>query len=393
MQAAALIADALMRAEACPADVRKAAMLRISRVQTIVAPEQTHRTLEAGLANIDGLPEAQHRGFEQLSRLIVAAVAPQRLGQLPLTRDNGMFSADHLTRVMCEHGHEEYLRTYVLHDAPLIDVPLSGIAHLLSATKNEQERLALLRRAIEVCRVTERNPRMGASLHQFHLLFQQWWKILPREEALATLREIVGRILENSDSEIRGQIGDARFTSCQALHLFQSFDVLLELDPERAEQLAVAHPELAAALERYPRGLQSIEEEAKVNSAKMPPREPNQRVGFGRMGGKKSLEYGWALFEAEKTGDFSKPLEYAAARYREDSDPKNPNMASKAFWLSGAMYQAIFYRMGKTSRQDVAVNMDVVPDAELRLLAQIELAAGICALPELRSASITQRMR
>ena len=94
--------------------------------------------------------------------------------------------------------------------------------------------------------------------------------------------------------------------------------------------------------------------------------------------------------EAINTGDFAKPLEYAAARYLEDSDPENPNKAPKAFWPSGAMYRTIFYQMGKTSGHAAELKLDSVPDAELRLFAQIELAAALCGLPEL--ASMTQRM-
>src|SRR5690349_4415960 len=114
MRAAELIADALVTTESCPADVRKAALLRISRVQTVVSPAQAQKTLDAGLAASHGLPDLQHRGFEQLSRLVVAAVAPERLIHLPPAPSREMFLTDQLARVMREHGHEAYLRTYVL---------------------------------------------------------------------------------------------------------------------------------------------------------------------------------------------------------------------------------------------------------------------------------------
>jgi hypothetical protein len=163
MDAAGLIADALMRAELCPADVRKAALLRISRVQIIVSPEWAQRTLDAGLAASHGLPDTQQRGFEQLSRFAVAAVAPERLSQLPPISGMGMFHSDPdlLAGVMSKHGHENYLRTYVLHDAPLADVPLDGIRRLLAKAGDDEERRLLLRRAVEVWRAQERNSRPG----------------------------------------------------------------------------------------------------------------------------------------------------------------------------------------------------------------------------------------
>ena len=392
MDAAELIADALMRAELCSADVRTAALLWISRVQIIVSPEWAQRTLDAGLAASHGLPDTQPLGFEELSRFAVAAVAPERLSQLPPTPSRSMFHSvpDRLARVMSEHGHENYLRIYVLQDATLADVPLDGIGYLLAKARDDEERRLLLRRAAEVWRAKKRNLRPGAPPNRFRSLFRAWWKILPRAEALTPLREIIDRVLEKPDSGVHGQIGNARFTSIHALEIFQSFDLLSELDQECAQRVVGAHPELATALGRYPRGLQSIEEEAEAERAKMPARDPNQRGGFIMGGGQEDFDYGRVLIEALNTGDFAKPLEYAAARYRDDSDPENPNEAPKAFWPSGAMYRTIFYQMGKTSGQAAELKLDSVPDSELRLFAQIELAAALGGLPKL--ASMSQRM-
>jgi hypothetical protein len=55
----------------------------------------------------------------------------------------------------------------------------------------------------------------------------------------------------------------------------QTFDAILQLDPGRAEELRLAHPELAKALERCPKGWESILDEAEAIRARMPP-DPNQ---------------------------------------------------------------------------------------------------------------------
>lgn len=390
MNATELIADALLRAESCPPDVGKAALLRISRVQTVVSPAQARGTLNAALAASHGLPKNQHLGFDELSRLAVAATAPELLSQLPpnSSEESLHYTPDRLARVLIEHGHTGYLLTYVLHDAPLADVPLDGIQYLLSNVTGDDDRLSLLRRAVEVWRANRHDSPIR--LDQFQFIFRAWWKILPRAEALATLTEMIDQILITPDSGVNGQIQDAQFTSIHALELFQYLDLILELDRDRAGPLIEAHPELAEASKRYPEGMRSIHQEAEDERAKMPPRDSNAPGGFVMGGGPDDMDYGWALLRAEKTRDFSEPLKYAHSRYRQDIDVKNPNTASKAFWPSGAMYQTIFFRMARAAGEEAALKIDAVPDAELRLFAQIEFAAGLCGMPEL--ASMTQHI-
>ncbi|MFL6449723.1 MAG: hypothetical protein ACJ746_18885 [Bryobacteraceae bacterium] len=74
-----------------------------------------------------------------------------------------------------------------------------------------------------------------------------------------------------------------------------------------------------------------------------------------------------------------------------DNGPQFQNLAPKIFWPSAAMYRKIFYQMGRGRRDRADHLLDEVPDKELRLLSQIELAAGLCGLPEL--ALTTQRVQ
>ena len=179
---------------------------------------------------------------------------------------------------MSDHGHFGYLRTYVLHDAPLADVPSDGVNLLMDRTTESDERLLLLRRPIESWRAKEQSfPELAhRARHQFVSFFRTWRKPLAVKEATAVLNEIVGHTLSSEDKGVNGQFGDARFTSMHALELFQIFDTLSELDPEHAQELVKAHSELARAIERYPGGPRTIQEEADAERAKMPPRDPNQ---------------------------------------------------------------------------------------------------------------------
>jgi hypothetical protein len=93
VNAAALIADTLLRIEDVSADVRKAALLGIARVQTIVTPEQARITLQEGWAASYGLSAKEDPSFEYLTRLAMAAVAPERLPELGASLDHPMLRA------------------------------------------------------------------------------------------------------------------------------------------------------------------------------------------------------------------------------------------------------------------------------------------------------------
>jgi hypothetical protein len=323
--------------------------------------------------------------FDELTRIIVAAVAPERLREFPPTpfRMSHHDQQNRLARVMSEHGHSDFLRNYVMRDAPLADIPLAGIEYLMGITADGDERRALLRRAIEFwCEGFVRRPIANM---QFEHLFRRWWKVLPHSEALETLRKMVDRVLAEPDQGACGEIQDIPFSSAHALAIFLNFDVLLELDPVRAAKLSQSHPELASALKRYPKGKQSIYEEAEAERASLPPPDENHYGGIMGFGDDthNSYNYGLSLFEAKRSKDFGTPLKHAAACYREDADRKNPNRAPKEFWPSSGMYRSIFHGMGKVVGESAAQSLESVPDPDLRLFAQIELAAGLCGLPEL----------
>ncbi|HWF11922.1 MAG TPA: hypothetical protein VG297_25815 [Bryobacteraceae bacterium] len=86
-----------------------------------------------------------------------------------------------------------------------------------------------------------------------------------------------------------------------------------------------------------------------------------------------------SLIDAGRSGDFTPAIAHAMDRYREDTET-NRNYAPKDLWPSTSAFRTISYRAGKL-RGDSA-SLEVIPDADVRLLAEIELEAALHGLPE-----------
>ena len=77
----------------------------------------------------------------------------------------------------------------------------------------------------------------------------------------------------------------------------------------------------------------------------------------------------------------------------EGAHPDRPNQAPQEFWPSTCTFRSILYSAGKRLGREAAVYLDRIPEADLRLFAQIELAAGLAGLPELRGTQREYRPR
>ena len=69
--------------------------------------------------------------------------------------------------------------------------------------------------------------------------------------------------------------------------------------------------------------------------------------------------------------------------YREDIASDGRNQAPKTFWPSTCAFRNILYSAGKCLGPEAGILLDRIPDDDLRLFAQIELAAALAGLPEL----------
>jgi hypothetical protein len=112
--------------------------------------------------------------------------------------------------------------------------------------------------------------------------------------------------------------------------LFQILHILRQIDAPLADSLIASNEQLAAAARRYPNGMESMRREAEARRVSNPPK------GTGG-------------------------------------------------------YRTILYKAGKRLGKDAVVYLEAIPDADLKLFAQIELVAALTGLPELQGTQRQQR--
>lgn len=355
--------------------VRAAAMLRIARAQTVLDPGQARITFEMALEETRRLSGRDHDYLFEQARLVAAAVAPDLLEAIPSNSQvpHEQFTSQMLVRIMLDHGHVDVVLGYVIRQKDPSTFPFGYAANLMHRLKDQERRLQVLRHAIEVWRAGREDGFLG--------LFQAQWKVLPEEEARKVVREIVQVTLEQLDWPMNATYdeGNIRIGSVRENNLFRLWHVLRHLDQELADSLIADHEQLATAVLRLPMGMESMIEESEERRKKM----SGESGGFILSGNPGDRDYVMALIQASKDGDFGPPLEHAVAHYQDDTAPDRPNEAPKEFWPSTCSFRSIFYSAGKRLGKEAEGYLNRIPDDDLRLFAEIELAAALAGLPEL----------
>jgi len=260
-----LITQALAQAGVSDPPVRVAALLRIARVQTAFDREEARRTFQQGMDALAELPEEERDELSEPARMVAAAVAPDRLCEIPShSLFPPSFVADQLVRTMIEHGRVDDAVSYLMRDDEPRSFPFGIVAWVMYKVNDEAVGLALFRRSIEAWRAGLDHPPDPFRPYSFVQLFQAQWKLLPPEEALAVVRDIVRYCLEQPDQQTHATLGEVHITSRREYSLFQILGVLRLLDPALAESLIAAHGQLAAAARRYPNGTETMQEETHV---------------------------------------------------------------------------------------------------------------------------------
>lgn len=379
-----LLASASEAARHSAPDVRVAVLLRIARVQTAFDRGRARSTFEQALDEMRGIPGRDGAFLLEHARLFAAAVAPDLLIAIPAEHHvRRHFEAQSLGTIMIEHGNLEAALEFVMHyeDASTFPFPIVG---LLMERVGEGERLALLRRAVEAWR--------EAHGDRFVWLLQQRWKLLPEEEAREVVRDVVRVTLDEPDKPIQArwdQEGMLQFTSFREHTLFQVLHILRHLDQPLAESLLASHPQFAAAARRFPYGMESIMQEAEERG-----KSQGERCGgFVMAGSSRDFPYLRALRQGRQDGDFNQAMEHAQQQYRDDADPENRNLVPVEFWPSASRFRSILYAAGKRLGRDASRFLDRIEDPNLRLFAQIELAAALAGLPEFRGVQREYRPR
>jgi hypothetical protein len=377
-----LLIEARDQAEKSEPMVRVAALLRIARVESAVDREKSRETFDQTLAEIRRITGQEGNFFLEHARLIAAAVAPDLLPDIvSFERMPRRFSSESVGRIMLDHQHQRSAFDYVVGYDQSSSFPF-GVAAALMRTLDPDSRLAVLRSSIAAWRTARESMPMNS--FQFISLFQSHWKALPSEEAAEVLHEIVGTVLNQPDHPISASYdpeGTTRITSARAHTLFEIIHILQQLDAPLAESLIADHEQLATVLRRFPNGMASVMEEAEARRAEV--RRTGGGGGYGMAGSPKDFPYMRALIQSSRDSDFGPAIQHAVDKYREDADPEHPNRAPKEFWPSARRFRSVLYEAGKHLGDKAVLHLDAVPDSDLRLFAQIELAAALAGLPEL----------
>jgi hypothetical protein len=373
-----LVASAYEAAQHSKPDVRVAALLRIARVQTALDRDQARRTFEQALEEIRRIPGQEGGFLLDQARTFAAAIAPDLLATIPSEQRMPRpphFEAESLGRVMIEHGNAEAAFAFVMQYDDASAFPYS-VASMLMGRAGAQESLALLRRAVEAWRKA-RNDR-------FVWLFQDRWKLLPEGEAGDIVREVVRVALDQPDKPMQATYdreGTIQITSFREHTLFRVLHILRHLDEPLVESLLASHPQFAAAARRFPYGMESIQREAEERKKS---EGESCGGGFVMAGNPRDFPYIRALMRGSQDGDFEQAMEHAQQQYRDDAEPEDRNQAPLEFWPSANRFRSILYAAGKRLGADAGRFLARIEDPDLRLFAQIELAAALAGLPELR---------
>jgi len=379
-----LLVRAREQAERLEPRVRAAALLRIARVEAAFDREQARRTFEQGLEETRRIPGNDGQFLLEHAQTVAAAVAPEALREMSFPRRFALhFSSETLGQIMIAHGHIGAAFDYMMrHDEPS-GFPFGVAAALIRRFADEGRGLAVLRRAIAWWRL---NPDIQC-IH-FIQLFRTAWKILPPEEARALAREIVRVTLEQPEWPVTATYdpeSTIALTSGRQYTLFEVLHILRHTDDELAESLIAEHAQLAAAARRFPMGWETIADEAETRRRNAP---KTCGGGFVMGGHPDDFPYFRSVLQASEDGDFERAFRHGLEKYSEDTTPENPNVAPKEFWPSTSRFRHILYAAGKRLGPEAAAFLDRIPDEDLRLFAQIELAAALAGLPELQG---TQR--
>ncbi len=250
---------------------------------------------------------------------------------------------------------------------------------------------AVQRRAMAAARERWRALRKSVDPHQGHRaendffrLFSRHWRKLEAAEQEIWLDEILHALETDPDRPTNASFGhDVKLHSTRDSHLFEILSVLRALKPaDQVEAILRERPDVAEGARIYPLGIESLFAERRP--APQAPEGGPGGWGFGSSGSLSANRL-LAATMAARQGDPSGVRDLLAEThrlYREDTDASDPNVAPLVFWPSCHAYRSALYWAGDRSGQAAEPLLAEIPDADLALLASIELAAGTLGLPE-----------
>lgn len=366
------------RAQNADPTIKAAALLHSARIMTAFDRNEAIRLLDEGLSSTIALPQPLERN-EILTEgcRCAAAIQPER-AMLLLHSDLSGHRLDlsNLIRIMLDHNHIAAAVQILSRNRKSEDYPFVAIGVVIARCENDDDRRGILRAAIDAWKSrTSDSPLDRAAGHWFLAAFADHWKVLPEKEATNATREIAASILEHPDRETMADIPEIRFTSHHAHQLFMILPVIRRLTPNDLGSLVQANPQFAVATARYPLGMESIMEEHKRQTA-------GQGEGGGFIVGGHADEIPAMIerMEAQRKGNLEPHFQNALRLYAKDIQS---NQATRECWPSTHEFRNALYHAGKIHGQEASVYLERIPDADLRLLAEIEFIAALAGLPQM----------
>jgi hypothetical protein len=277
---------------------------------------------------------------------LAAAVSPQHA--LPLyaefrSRAPWCEDAVGMVNAMAAHGHIQAAVAYLSDPLPGDRFPLLLLGNLERKCVDDVTRLALLQAAVRAWkgRAPDGSPWPQALPRSlFAAYFARWAHLLPADEAEVLRREIGEWTLQLPDT--------APWMPPPQPHP--------EPVPESASETHTCEDAMMIG------SCFGTEDDP-----------PNARI----------IPMSEAL-----ANDFAAAFQEAFARYAEDADLENPNDAPKECWPSTHAFRNILFKAGQHLGADAAKYLDRIPDADLRLFAQVDLCAAVAGLPQIGGTTI-----
>lgn len=376
-----MLRSAIDRARTSDPTIKAAALLHCARVMTAFDREEAIRLLDEGLALTMTFPQHSSEREEILTAgcLCAAAVDPERAMHL---YNSGLSSRhielSNLIWVMLNHCHITNAIQLLSGNQKSGEYPFVAVGVVMTRCSNDDDRRGILRTAIDAWKSrASTSPLDRSSSHWFLSVFADHWKILPEEEATNATREIVASILEHPDCETMADVTDIRFTSHHAFQLFMILPLIRRLTPSHLDFLMQTNPQLTAGAARYPMGMESIQEERKHKTTTT---GSGGGGGFVISGNSNDFPAIISRMEAQREGNFEPHFQNALRLYADDVES---NRATRECWPSTHEFRNALYHAGKIHGREASAYLDRIPDADLRLLAEIEFIAALAGLPQI----------
>jgi hypothetical protein len=242
----------------------------------------------------------------------------------------------------------------------------------------------------EAASILEKRPGLRAALEKF----PQGARSMKANE-----KENVYTSYRTSDKSDKGHGAAAEQMRVQAL-----------AESQKSEALRVAREDGAKGVEQARRiGVEKVRAETLALIAKLAaekdPGDARRLLGQVVAAAKEvksasdSAGTWWQVAEAARVAQDPEALEAALKAgvaacvelYKDDADAKRPNQAPREFWPSSQYFRSLVHVAGEALGETAEPYLAMIPDADLQLLARIELARALLGKPRMITSIVVSR--